>query len=81
MKINVFVKGPDGVKRTLNIEHTATVEEFKQAAEEVLDMTIKSAIFGGEILTDDTKTLNACGVKNMSVIQIIERVHGGQQNR
>ena len=79
MKINVLVKGPDGTKRNLNIENTATVEEFKQATEKILGLTVKRAVFGGELLKDGM-TLDEYGVKNFSPIQIIERVYGGQEN-
>ena len=70
MRINVFVKGIDGTQRIINIEDTATLEEFKQQAEEVFGYDCIELVFGGQILSNDDKTLREHGVKNMSLVKI-----------
>ena len=70
MRINVFVKGIDGTQRIINIEDTATLEEFKQQAEEVFGYYCNKLVFGGQILSYDI-TLRDYGIKNYSVVHIL----------
>ena len=72
MKIKIYVKGPNSTQMALDLEQTATIEEFKQAAEKAFDSLIKKVVFGGTILIDDSKTLQEYGIKNGSFIQFIE---------
>ena len=76
-KITVFIKGTDGVKRTLEVDGSATFEEFEQQVKKDLDIIVKRAVFGGKIITDKTKTLSEYEIKNKSQIQIIEKLAGG----
>ena len=79
MIINILVKSADGVLRNLNIQDSATVEELKQAIEEKFEITLGNIVFSGIILSEDEATLTECKIKNKSVVQITQRIHGGYE--
>ena len=78
--MKLFVKGPDGTQKIINMESTASLEEFKVAAEETFQTTVEWVMFGGKTLSDDDKTLGEYNIKNNSHLQIAAKARGGELN-
>ena len=80
MKINIFIQGIDGFKRSLNIDDSVSIEEFKDTIENKFNLTVGYIVFGSEMLADedDGISLKDAGFVNQSVAQVVQRIHGGQ---
>ena len=76
----LYLKGTEKVQENFEIDGTATVEEFKYKAGKELGARIIVAVFEERILIDKNKTLSDYGVKEGSVIQIIEKLGRSLEN-
>ena len=64
----------------MEVYETDTFKEFEQQVKKDLNIIIKKAVFGGKIIEDKTKTLSEYEIKDKSLLQIIERLAGGQND-